>query len=162
MRLRRFVVLFLVAASFSLLPAFAQTSQSQDASAPATQAQPPQPSQPPSGLVHNPFVKQPQAVPSPEWSKISSQRPRQLPDVREAPGHSFNPAIDKGIFLRSDAGTGNTICEAIVSYNFSRGDSPHVESVTTCTSTNKVIMRQAEGDETPRVPRLVQTSIRPK
>src|SRR5579862_4284697 len=162
MRLRRFVVLFLVAASFSLLPAFAQTSQSQNATAPATQAQPAQQSsQEPSGFVHHPFVKQPQAVPSPEWSKISSQRPHQL--QREAPNHSFDPAIDKGIFLRSDASTGNTICEAIVSYNFSRGDNPHIESVTTCTSTNKAIMRQAEGEnETPPVPRLVQTSIQPR
>lgn len=52
--------------------------------------------------------------------------------------------FDRGIFLRH--GTGNT-CGSIVSYNFSPGNNPQVESVTTCTPSDAVVTRNALGKD---------------
>jgi hypothetical protein len=78
---------------------------------------------------------------------------QQLPDV--PPDHLSDP----GIYLRKSALLGN-MCGAIVSYNFSSGDNPHLESITTCTPAGIVQSRRAEGeDKKSPGPRLIQTNL---
>ncbi|MGH9567299.1 MAG: hypothetical protein ACRD4I_15065 [Candidatus Angelobacter sp.] len=50
---------------------------------------------------------------------------------------------DSGIYL--NRGAGSTTCGSIVSYNFSPGDHPQLESITTCTPSNAVATKRARG-----------------
>ena len=73
------------------------------------------------------------------------------------PGQSFQQSPDPGIVL--NRGTGN-VCGSIVSYNFSPGDNPQLESVTTCTPRGKVTTRRALGnDKKPPAPLLRTTEL---
>lgn len=66
-----------------------------------------------------------------------------------------DPRIDPGIRLRTGAGN---VCGSIVSYNFSPGENPQLESVTTCTPADTVTTRRAWGkDKKPPAP-LFRTS----
>jgi hypothetical protein len=58
------------------------------------------------------------------------------------PGQPFRQSPDPGIVL--NRGTGN-VCGSIVSYNFTPGDNPQLESVTTCTPADAVATRRAQG-----------------
>lgn len=75
-------------------------------------------------------------------------------------GRRFRNQLDPGI--RIDAGRGN-MCGAIVSYNFSAsapGEMPKLESITTCTPTNKVIPQRTRHKENkPRAPTIMQTVL---
>ena len=68
------------------------------------------------------------------------QRHRRPPQAVQLGGPDFDP----GIFL--DKGKGN-MCGSIVSYNFSPGDNPQLESVTTCTPADAIVTRRAQGKE---------------
>ena len=158
MRLHRFLAFFLLA----WLPAFAQNSQSQDSKAPAAQAAPAQqPSQPREGFVRNPFVRLPGGSSAMLPLKAGS-RPFKIIVPHRADranrAEESSPRMgDPGIYLRSSSGTG-TLCGAIVSYNFSQGENPHLKNVTTCTPATIVTTRRTEGeDEKVIVPHLVQT-----
>jgi len=75
--------------------------------------------------------------------KIQNTMPRQ------SPGGSF----DSGIYLQRMAGTG--MCGSIVSYNFSKGENPILETVTTCTPSDVTTIRRAHGhDQKPTVPQF--------
>ena len=68
--------------------------------------------------------------------------------------------IDRGIFLQNSSEPGS-VCGAIISYNFSRGDNPRLESVTTCTPAGKVTNRYADGkSKKPAGPQLIQTGYK--
>src|SRR5215468_10131798 len=122
-----------------------------------------QPTQPPDGeFLRNPFAQQDAAQPltapkagDPPRFKIKvlqrkKLRPGQLPDGPRPQG-----PIDPGIYLPKTAGLGH-VCGAIVSYNFSPGENPHLESITTCTSADKVQSRRAQDEEkSPPAPGLV-------
>jgi len=168
MRLRSFLAFFLLVSTLLLLPAFAQSapsSQNSQASAksqaPATQP----PSQPSNGeFLRNSFTQQntgqpltsPQAREAPRLKiKVMPRKTLRLQQFPDGPlPRTWN---DPGIYLQKTAGLGN-ICGAIVSYNFSPGEKPHLESVTTCTSANKVESRRAHDQEKePPAPRMVQT-----
>jgi hypothetical protein len=72
----------------------------------------------------------------------------QLQDAK--PGKKYSlPQVpfDKGIYAARNAMTGNHYCLAIQSYNFSQGESPKLESVTTCTSIVQPLMRFAQKPE---------------
>jgi hypothetical protein len=69
---------------------------------------------------------------------------------RQRPGGSF----DRGIYLPRMGGTG-TMCGSIVSYNFSEGENPILDSVTTCTPSGVTTVRRANGqDQKPAVPQF--------
>ncbi len=67
-------------------------------------------------------------------------------------------AFDQGIYAR----TGGNMCGAIVSYNFSPGLNPHLESITTCTPSNAAVQQRARGRKPARsnTPQLLQTDLR--
>jgi len=168
MRLRGFLAFFLLVSTLLLLPVFAQNAlPSQKSQAPATSQAPAKqpPSQPPDGeFLRNPFAQHDAAQPltapkagDPPRFKIKVMplkklRPQQLPD-----GPLPRRWNDPGIYLQKTAGLGN-ICGAIVSYNFSHGENPRLQSVTTCTPAGIVQSRRAHDEEKePPAPRLVQT-----
>ena len=66
--------------------------------------------------------------------------------------------FDRGIY----AETGGNMCGAIVSYNFSPGMNPRLESVTTCTPSNAVVQQRARGRKPLKspTPQLLQTDLR--
>jgi hypothetical protein len=71
---------------------------------------------------------------------------------RDAPGQLLDP----GILLKSSADSAT--CGSIVSYNFSPGANPQLQSVTTCTPRGWIATRRAEGkDKKPPAP-LFQTT----
>ena len=67
-------------------------------------------------------------------------------------------AFDEGIY----AGARGNMCGAIVSYNFSQGMNPQLESVTTCTPSNAVVQQRARGRKPAQsnTPQLLQTDFR--
>jgi hypothetical protein len=66
--------------------------------------------------------------------------------------------FDRGIYVRKPAAGDNESCASIISYNFSPGENPHLESVTTCTSASMTNTLRARGKETKRVAPLFQTT----
>jgi hypothetical protein len=76
------------------------------------------------------------------------------PDRVQGGARSF----DHGIYAESTAG----MCGAIVSYNFSPGDNPRLESVTTCTPSDAVVPQRAR-QQTPLkspAPQVLHTDLR--
>jgi len=66
--------------------------------------------------------------------------------------------FDRGIYVRKPAASGNESCASIISYNFSAGENPRLESVTTCTSTSMTNALRARGKEKKPVAPLFQTT----
>jgi hypothetical protein len=60
--------------------------------------------------------------------------------------------FDRGIYLKKRAGNGT--CGAIVSYNFSPGESPSLQSVTTCTPANPEAPLRTGHEKQPGPPAL--------
>lgn len=66
--------------------------------------------------------------------------------------------VDPGIYARQIDGA--NVCGAIVSYNFSAGANPQLESVTTCTPGNAVTTQRARGrNPRPAGPQLLKTTF---
>lgn len=67
--------------------------------------------------------------------------------------------LDRGIRINLAANT----CGSIVSYNFSRsapGEMPKLESITTCTPTNKIVPRRTQDNSAkPTGPRVIETAV---
>jgi hypothetical protein len=137
----------------------AQTPLSQYQSPAATQLQPP-------ANAENP-VQQPnssaimQAPPAPTLSrpwpriKVHVDQRRQL---RHMPDTPLDPQIDQGIFVKA-AGPGSG-CGSIVSYNFSTGENPQLQSVTTCTPSDAVTTQRTRSQDQnpkPQAPQLLKT-----
>lgn len=144
MRLLRLLAVSLCVSGLFLLPSFAQTSQ----------ASPEQQAPPLSGDFLNKAYLQQWAA---EQKEFRIQRSR-----REMPGQQAPKpfAGDPGIVANRPGATSNE-CLTIVSYNFSAGANPHLESVTTCTSVDKVLTRRThrdKGKKSPELP-LVQTNL---
>jgi hypothetical protein len=55
--------------------------------------------------------------------------------------HSQRGDFDRGIYL----GAAGNVCGSIISYNFSPGENPQLESITTCTRANRVTSKRAQG-----------------
>lgn len=145
---------------FVFAPAMGQSSQSPNPQTPkASQVSPaPEVSQrSQTGFIRNPFVQQPQGAGSAD-QKLILQRKALLDELAlqqkalDELTRRRTMTRDPGIFVRN---AGN-ICGAIVSYNFSQGAAPRLENVTTCTSSGKVKMRQAQDEHAkPSGPRLL-------
>ncbi len=63
--------------------------------------------------------------------------------------------LDRGIYLKH---SGGNFCGSIVSYNFSQGDNPQFESVTTCTPRGWVETHRANGQNKKPPAPLFQTT----
>ena len=61
---------------------------------------------------------------------------------RAIPAHQRGD-FDRGIYL----GAAGNVCGAIVSYNFSPGENPQLQSITTCTPATRVASKRARGRE---------------
>jgi len=169
MRLLRLALFFLLVSALVSLPASGQGSSSQQtpnatpSQAPQAQ-QPSQPAQPPSGdFVRNPFTQQTAGESSgaPELKRNPGLR-IQVPQSRRRLNHRTwappNVLSDPGIYLRKSELLGNA-CGSIVSYNFSTGDNPRLESITTCTPAGIVQSRRAgHEDKKPPAPAVMRTS----
>ncbi len=87
--------------------------------------------------------------------------PKPLPDaplIPEILGQRVadsSPQLDPGIRLKHHAGNS---CASIVSYNFSPGDNPELESVTTCTPADAVTTRRAQDKRKKPSAPLFQTT----
>ncbi|HYX53960.1 MAG TPA: hypothetical protein VE783_10960 [Candidatus Limnocylindrales bacterium] len=79
------------------------------------------------------------------------------PLLMEKPDRSF----DRGIYAQS-SGTGSRMCGAIVSYNFSPGENPQLQSVTTCTPSDAVVPQRARQQKPLKspTPQLLQADFR--
>lgn len=169
-RFPAFMFLIVVVPGLSSLAQTSQPSKAEPAP-PAAQATPLDPS---------PQVTAPEKVVEPSATeggrikvKIVPRRdqmsiPWQLPDAPLAPRALAQDAqnrilnamplqspggFDRGIYLRRMAGTGT--CGSIVSYNFSPGENPVLESVTKCTPSGITTVRRANRqDEKPAVPQF--------
>jgi hypothetical protein len=68
--------------------------------------------------------------------------------------------VDRGIYLRKPAARAES-CASILSYNFSEGENPQLESVTTCTSASMTNALRARGkDKKPVAPLFKTTDIK--
>ena len=98
------------------------------------------------------------------WAQ-TQQRP---PSTRRAPavqsqekGQHPSTDFDRGIRLTPAAG--EAMCGSIVSYNFSQGEAPKLESVTTCTPSTTVVTQRARGvEKKPQGPHLQKTAFSPR
>lgn len=84
----------------------------------------------------------------PSWSQTSQPEIpyfhyRSVQDLAARPISPQRGDFDRGIYVNA-AGSGN-LCGSIVSYNFSAGENPQLESITTCTPANKVVTKRAWG-----------------
>src|SRR5205809_1574747 len=71
-----------------------------------------------------------QTASQPDKQDAPAQKPR---TKRAWPQMSF----DKGIYIGRNNVNGDGLCLAIQSYNFSQGQSPKLESITTCTTVER-------------------------
>lgn len=92
-----------------------------------------------------------------QQKQFHSQRALRELQVQEAP-KPF--AGDPGIVANWPNANSNE-CLSIVSYNFSAGANPQLESVTTCTPSNTVLTRRTHRDKGKKSPGLglVQTNL---
>ena len=74
--------------------------------------------------------------------KQDAQAPKPRPQ-RTWPQMSF----DKGIYVGRNNVNGDGLCLAIQSYNFSQGQSPKLESITTCTTVERPLWRLVQKPE---------------
>lgn len=65
---------------------------------------------------------------------LADQNAQSQPKWPQAP-------FDRGIYAGRNALAGNPVCMAIQSYNFSQGESPKLESITTCTTFRQPLLR---------------------
>jgi hypothetical protein len=76
---------------------------------------------------------------------------------RVTPKQLSDGPLDPGIFLPRSASL-NGACGSIVSYNFSQGENPQLESITTCTPSNALATLKANDKENKRLaPQLRKT-----
>jgi hypothetical protein len=74
-------------------------------------------------------------------------------------------AGDRGIVIPKPRGlqaSDNNRCWSIVTYHFSHGDNPRLESVTTCTPENSVTTQHADHEkkqQPPAAPLMMQTNL---
>lgn len=165
MRLLRFLAFSFLAGNLWLLCSFAQTAQPPASQSPVTaqspSAQSSSPQQTPPTIQVQPMAPQ-ETVPSPA-SPPQAASPLKPFRVSLAPGRKYAPKLlpdgplDPGIFLPRLAGL-NGACGSIVSYNFSQGEDPQLESVTTCTpSSAMATLRAKDKENKPPAPKFQKT-----
>lgn len=166
----RFLAFSFLAGNLWLLSSFAQTAQPPASQALATVQAPSVqsscPQQTPARTDSQPGAPQeavqPPASPPQPASTFQPFRVILVPRRKNtlAPGRKYAPKLlpdgplDPGIFLPRLAGL-NGACGSIVSYNFSQGEDPQLESVTTCTpSSAMATLRAKDKEDKPPAPQL--------
>lgn len=81
-----------------------------------------------------------------------------LPRYQETPSQGD---FDRGIYVRKPVVRADESCASILSYNFSPGENPQLESVTTCTSASMTNTLRTRGkDRKPVAPLLKTTDLK--
>jgi hypothetical protein len=162
MKLLRLVV---VAALFGcVVAASAQTTQSApDQGSAAAQAAPAPGGTEPYTIfpAKPPRFQMPSRKPSPDF-QVQGQLPRYLGQLKrryqETPPQGD---FDRGIYVRKQVVPRDESCASIISYNFSPGESPQLESVTTCTSASMTNSLRTRGkDKKPVAPLFKTTDLK--
>ena len=99
-------------------------------------------------VAQNTSKASPQTAAQPESSGPGAQPqgPSQQPQLQTGlPQMPF----DRGIYVGRNSVAGDNVCLAIQSYNFSQGNSPKLESVTTCTTLRRPVMRHVHKPGNP-------------
>jgi hypothetical protein len=109
------------------------------------------------------FIKDAQGIPLGMREQLEKAMQKALQEAMERdsvqPYHLLGAndpgSLDRGIYARQVDGA--NVCGSIVSYNFSLGASPQLESVTTCTPSNAVTSKRARvPDKKPEGPHVLQ------
>jgi hypothetical protein len=161
----RYLTAFLFTMAILASASFGQTSSAQT---PAQQSQPPAATQPqPPATAESPAPQQ-NPLAALQAAKERARR-RVESQLRELQAHplpngplNLNLEFDQGIYLRP-SGLSKT-CASIVSYNFTQGDNPQLQSVTTCTPAEGVRTKRAEDrnqNRKPQPPQVLKTSYSP-
>jgi hypothetical protein len=146
---------------YAILSGFAQTTQPAPNQGSSGTAQ----SAPGGGEPYTIFPAKPPRfqIPSRKPSKdfqLQGQLPRylgQLPRYQETPPRGD---FDRGIYVRKPAARDES-CASIISYNFSVGENPQLESVTTCTSASTTNSLRTRGkDKKPPAPLFKTTDLK--
>ncbi len=168
MRVIRFLISLFLACGLGAVSSQAQAPRTQTSQSPAM-------SQPPSQSSSQ--QQTPGATQSPSSGPTTAQQPAPAQAGPESkpfrvilvPGKKDNFArrplpdgpLDPGIFLPTYANLGR-MCGSIVSYNFSQGENPRLESVTTCTPGNaQRTLRVDRKEKQPPAPQLRKTDFAP-
>jgi hypothetical protein len=88
-----------------------------------------------------PAPAQDPAQPMPRWRFDRVPVQKSNPDAKQLP----EMRVDPGIYLRPSAGL-DSRCAAILSYNFSPGENPLLQSITTCTPASSVRILKADHE----------------
>ena len=151
MKLLRLTVVTSLFGCVVVLSASAQTTQpAPDQGSAAAQAAPAPGATEPYTILPGkpPRFQMPAHKPSQDF-RIVGRLPQQTP-----PQGSF----DRGIYARNFAPGGEEMCGSIMSYNFSEGEHPQLESVTTCTSASTIKSLRARGKDKKPVAPLFKTT----
>lgn len=97
------------------------------------------------------------------WAQTQQQQPStQQALAVQSQQKSQHPSTDFDRGIRLTPAAGEAMCGSIVSYNFSQGEAPKLESVTTCTPSTTVVTRRARGvEKKPQGPQLQKTAFSP-
>jgi hypothetical protein len=132
---------------FALIPSVAQTTSSsnpQSSKASQATAAPKTLQGSQTGFIRNPFVL-------PSQAKAGSQPFGPVPPLR-LQRRELAATGDPGIFAPSPS----NFCGAIVTYHFSKSNSPQLESITTCTPMGNVTNKYVQGEHIePPNPRML-------
>src|SRR5262249_18550361 len=143
MHYSRFIAFLFAIAIFGMFAAFGQTPGSSTSQAPA--AAQASPSIPPATALTPQQDSLPNMQPP---APLTLTTPLGRIKIKLVPGRThtviikqqrdqpLDSQIDQGIYLRAAGGPKS--CGSIVSYNFSPGDNPQLQSVTTCTPSEGV------------------------
>lgn len=120
---------------------------------------------PPKTLDDRVLIKDAQGIPLGMREELEKATRKALQEAMERdslqPYHLLGDnqpgSFDHGIYVRQVDGA--NVCGSIVSYNFSLGANPQLESVTTCTPTNAVTSKRARvPNKKPEEPRVLQAA----
>lgn len=124
----------------------------------------PQPQQKPLKTLDDRFlIKDAQGIPLGMREQFEKAQQKAMQEAMERDslqpfrllGDNQPGSFDRGIYVRQADGA--NVCGTIVSYNFSLGANPKLESVTTCTPSNAVATKRARvPDKKPEGPRMLQ------
>jgi hypothetical protein len=153
MKLLRLAVIATLFGCAIVLSACAQTTQlATDQGSAAAQAAP------------APGATEPYAIfpAKPPRFQLPTRKPSRDFEIRgQLPGPMQPPPqgdFDHGIYLKKPAANADKSCASIMSYNFSPGENPQLESVTTCTSASMTNALRARGKDKKPVGPLFQTT----
>jgi hypothetical protein len=115
------------------------------------------------------FIKDAQGIPLGMREQVEKAMQKALQEAMERDsvqpyhllGENQPGSFDRGIYARQVDGA--NVCGSIMSYNFSLGANPQLESVTTCTPSNAVTSKRARvPDKKPEGPHVLQAVERPE